>query len=385
MSRLKRRLFCCLLVATSALLVGTGCDNPMQKAQEREARIMERARGLHGSEAAESERECLRSFFTTSLHFTGEGMRYWYEEEGGFMDITGIAYDQLDCKTCHVRSCDSCHAVEKDGATVLSREKARDMNTCLPCHTREGLTFKFDKEKGMGDVHLAAGMVCADCHFGSDVHGDGKYYKSMRSPGGVRIGCEGCHKESESDGPAFDPNTDSHSAHGDLLSCQACHVSNTTACMNCHFGKFLETGERKGNFVPVKEWMLLVNHEGKVTSGSAMTLVHEGKKFLAYVPYYTHSVSPEGKTCGDCHANEAVKRIRDGKNVPVFAFEKGKPVSWEGVIPLVPERLDYVYLDKTEEGWVPLSDDEPAKTQFAAYGEPLTEKQMESLAEEQGE
>jgi hypothetical protein len=110
--------------------------------------------------------------------------------------------------------------------------------------------------------------------------------------------------------------------------------------MNCHFGKFLETGECKGNFVPMKEWMLLVNHEGKVTSGSAMILVHEGKKFPAYVPYYTHSVSPEGKKCGDCHANEAVKRIRDGKNVPVFAFKKGKPFSWEGVIPLVPERLE---------------------------------------------
>lgn len=49
-------------------------------------------------DAAETPSPCLRSFFTKSLHFTGEGMRYWYEEAGGFMRITGIPYRDLDCK-----------------------------------------------------------------------------------------------------------------------------------------------------------------------------------------------------------------------------------------------------------------------------------------------
>jgi hypothetical protein len=37
-----------------------------------------------------------------SLHYTGEGMRYWYEEPGGFMDVTRIPYNELDCSSCHV-------------------------------------------------------------------------------------------------------------------------------------------------------------------------------------------------------------------------------------------------------------------------------------------
>ena len=367
-----------------ACLLGAGCDNPMKKAQEREEKIMKRAmKARLGEEAAQPEEQCLRSFFTKSLHYTGEGMRYWYEEEGGFKDIAGIDYSELDCKNCHVQSCDSCHADKQGDSMVISQAKARDMQTCLPCHGREGLTFKFDKAKGdKGDVHIAAGMVCADCHFGADVHGDGNFYTSMRSPGGVKIGCKKCHGEESGDAPAFDPETESHAAHGDLLACQACHVSNTTACMNCHFEKFLETGSRKGNFVPMKDWVLLLNHEGQVTSGSAMSLVHEGKKFLAYVPYYTHSVTPEGRQCEDCHANEAVELMSEGKKVTVFGFEKGEPTTWKGVVPLVPDLLDFVYLDKTKKGWKPLADDEPAKVQFAAYGEPLTESQLESLKEE---
>ncbi len=38
------------------------------------------------------------SFFNKSLHHTTEGMRYWYEEQGGFRNITGIPYAELDCK-----------------------------------------------------------------------------------------------------------------------------------------------------------------------------------------------------------------------------------------------------------------------------------------------
>ena len=49
------------------------------------------------------------SFFKKGLHYTGEGMRYCYEREDGLMSITGIPYKELDCKNCHVQSCDPCH------------------------------------------------------------------------------------------------------------------------------------------------------------------------------------------------------------------------------------------------------------------------------------
>ena len=41
------------------------------------------------------------------------------------------------------------------------------------------------------DLHFTAGMVCADCHVGSDVHGDGKLYASEQDQVGIR--CEDCH------------------------------------------------------------------------------------------------------------------------------------------------------------------------------------------------
>lgn len=373
-----------------ALTMGTGCESRMEAAAERDERIKERARLARLKESgepitAQSGDGRLRSFFVNSLHHTGEGMRYWYEEAGGFMNITGIPYADLDCGTCHVQSCDRCHAEEKDGAMVLSRDKVRNMETCLPCHGREGLTFKFDKAEGKTDVHVAAGMVCADCHHGKDVHGDGRFRTSMRSPNAVNVGCESCHTESGETAPAFDPMTDSHSVHGDLLTCQACHVSNTTACMNCHFDAFLETGERKGNFIPMKDWVLLINHEGRVTSGSAMSLVHEGRKFLAYVPYYTHSVMAEGRHCSDCHANPAVNRMVTGRQVPVLRYEDGRVIPWKGVVPVVPDRLDFVFLDKDGDGWQPLPPGDEVMVQFAAYGEPLSPEQLESLAQEMGE
>lgn len=41
------------------------------------------------------------------------------------------------------------------------------------------------------DLHHTAGLVCADCHIGGDVHGDGNLYSSERYQVGVR--CEDCH------------------------------------------------------------------------------------------------------------------------------------------------------------------------------------------------
>lgn len=345
------------------------------------------SQGVVESKDAESqpgksaESECLSSVFTQSLHFTGEGMRYWYEEEGGFMDITGIPYDQLDCKTCHVRSCDKCHARESGGRSYFSEHKTKSMNTCLPCHSREKLTFKFDGEKGHMDVHTGAGMVCADCHHNTDVHGDGKFRDSMRSPGAVQADCEKCHIDQCQPSPAFDTSIESHQVHNGKLDCSACHVSNTMACLNCHFDNFLDTGKRAGNFVPIKDWTLLINHEGKVTAGSAMTLVYKNQKFLAYVPYYTHSIEAKGRQCEACHMNEAVRTIMDGNAVEMLAYENGELKHWQGAVPVRPESLNWVFLNKTRDGgWEPVPNDDDPKIQFAAYGKPLTEEQFNKLS-----
>ncbi|MBW1981160.1 MAG: hypothetical protein JRJ12_08045 [Deltaproteobacteria bacterium] len=331
--------------------------------------------------AADSNQPCLTSFFTKSLHFTGEGMRRWYEEDGGFMEITKIPYDQLNCKKCHVRSCDQCHAKKKRAKLVFSPKKARDINTCLPCHGREGLTFRFDGEQNKLDVHLAAGMVCADCHWRYDIHGDGRFRPSMRHPKGVRASCQCCHVEQQKESPEFDPDTVSHRVHGGKLACAACHVRTTMACYNCHFDRFLKTGTKKGNFVPMKDWLLLINYQGKVTSGSAMTLVYKNKKFIAYVPYFTHSVSSEGRSCNECHMNKAVAKMEKGEKVPVVDFKKGKIVPWKGVVPVVQGKLQWAFLNKTKEGWQPVPSQEEPQVQFAAYGSPLNTEQLANMAQ----
>ncbi len=41
------------------------------------------------------------------------------------------------------------------------------------------------------DVHFQNGMVCADCHVGSDVHGDGRIYTTSKQQQELR--CEDCH------------------------------------------------------------------------------------------------------------------------------------------------------------------------------------------------
>ncbi len=327
-----------------------------------------------GSVLVSQAQEAQESCFFKSLHHTGEGMRYWYEEHGGFRELTGIPYEKLDCKTCHVKSCDPCHATREGESCSYSVAKAQEMETCLACHSREKAAFNMGKEKGALDVHIANGMVCASCHKAGDVHGDGRFYHSMRDEGAVRASCEMCHEPKEDDIAA-------HKVHKGKLDCASCHIANSISCLNCHFDNFLKTGKRAGNFIPpIQDWLLLINYRGRVTSGSVQTLVYEKKKFIAYSPYFTHAVQAKGRECADCHANQAVKLIKEGKSVPMAAFKGGKMVSWRGVVPLVPERLEWHFLDKAGDDWVLIPDKKAPKTQFACYGEPLTKEQIEKLS-----
>jgi len=310
--------------------------------------------------------------FSKSLHATGEGMRYWYEEEGGLMSLTGIPYAELDCSNCHVKSCDQCHLEEDadSGTCALTNAKASSAGTCLVCHGREALTYRMCEKSGTQDVH---GRACSDCHSAVEVHGDGNSYRSMRNPRAPRVACVDCHGETMSTSRA-------HTVHGDKLDCAACHVSATTACMNCHMDTFLETGSRKGNFFPLQDWLLLINYEGQITSATAMTIVYDDQRFVCYGPYFTHAAQREGKPCEACHANEAVKKMQAGERVPMLRYEDGQVVSWKGVVPVVADRLEWAYLNKQGEGWVPLPAGGAETVQYVEYGTPLTADQLRKMA-----
>ena len=50
---------------------------------------------------------------------------------------------------------------------------------------------KFKKAVHLEDIHQKAGMHCADCHVGSDVHGNGNLYNEPRAA--IQIDCIDCH------------------------------------------------------------------------------------------------------------------------------------------------------------------------------------------------
>jgi hypothetical protein len=324
---------------------------------------------VDSAKAQEEEKSC----FYNSLHRTGEGMRYWYEEQGGFKAVTGIPYKNLDCKNCHVKSCDRCHVEKKGEKCLYSLKKAKDSKTCLGCHSREKVTFALGKRKGTLDVHTANGMGCVDCHKGHDVHGDGTPYRTMRDEGAVQASCGNCHELGD--------NIKAHTVHNNKLDCAACHVANTTSCLNCHFSKFLEQKKRPGNFFPpIQDWMILVNYKGKVTSGNVQTLVHEGKTFITYAPYFTHAVRKKARACPDCHGTKAVKRLKKGRKVVMAKYEKDEMVSFKGVVPLVPDLLVWQFMDKEGDKWVPIKTKEKPMVQYSCYAEPFTKEQIKKMA-----
>ena len=329
------------------------------------------------SPTCQAEQPAPDSFFDTSLHATGEGMRYWYEEEGGFMKLTGIPYKDLGCKNCHATSCDKCHAEkEKDGGMKYSVEKSKAGETCLACHVRAQSAMGLDKKMGFTDVHVAKGLTCTDCHKGKDVHGDGTPHKSMRAADAVHTKCEDCHKKDQLS------DADYHTVHEGKLHCNACHVTASMTCNNCHFDEFLRTMVKKGKAIPSKSWLLLVNYQDQVTAGNAQTLIGKGKTFVAYAPYFTHSVMKEGRKCNACHGSEHVKTMLEAKAVQITDFVDGKLVPAKGVIPLVPDKIKWTWLDMGEnKPWTKMENPPEPVVQFAGYGKPLTQEQLEAMSE----
>jgi len=318
------------------------------------------------------KKDCL---FLSSLHYTTEGMRHWYSKEnGGLETITGVPYDDLSCKNCHVSSCDRCHTVERNGTLTYSTAGAKKQELCLECHTRAKSMIALDQKTGDVDVHFQKGMECMDCHTGKEVHGDGTEYTSMEQNGAMDAQCENCHATVEESVP--------HTVHGDQVDCKACHIRRVVSCTNCHFDHFLETGEKKA--VKVSDWIFLLNQKGKVTSANMQTFVaKDDQTFLMFAPHMSHSVMKEGRECNGCHGTENVKKVNEG-GIVLTRMTDGQVVGTEGVIPVV-NGVDYdcVYLDYSDGAWIPLENHAAPVYHFPAYGEPLSKEQLRKLTEPQ--
>jgi len=114
-----------------------------------------------------------------------------------------------------------------------------------------------------------------------------------------------------------------------------------------------------------------------------MTLVYKNKKFVAYVPYFTHSISSQGRGCHDCHGNVAVTKMKRGEKVAVVDFKNKEIVSWKGVVPVVEGKLEWAFLNRTKKAWEQITTRDNPLVQFAAYGTALTEEQFNKMAEKE--
>ncbi|MBN2775187.1 MAG: hypothetical protein JXR31_13100, partial [Prolixibacteraceae bacterium] len=313
-------------------------------------------------------------FYSSSLHFTANGMKYWYgKEQGGLESVIDVPYEKAGCTKCHVASCDACHKTIVDGKPVYSTEEARKQETCLKCHARESsMILKIDKNANTPDVHVQAGMTCVDCHTSREFHGDGVEYQSMKQHGAMDVKCTNCH-ESVSE-------SQSHTVHGDKLDCNACHVRHVLSCTNCHVETMVKTGKRVA--VPVSGWKFLMNYEGKVTAANMQTfLAPENKTLLMFAPQFSHSVKKEGDKCEDCHASDNVKMVLK-KEINLTWLEDGTVKQTKGIFPVVDGvKYNTVFQDYKDEVWTPIEKQLDPKIQYVGYGTPLTKEQMEKLSE----
>ena len=310
--------------------------------------------------------------YNSSLHYSARGMAYWYDKaNGGLETITGIPYQDLDCKNCHVRLCDACHRTTIDNKPVYSRMVARKQDTCLRCHKRVATILQIDKDNNQENVHSANGMGCMDCHTAREVHGDGVEYKSMRQPGAMDAQCRKCHQNVK---PSI-----SHKVHREKLDCNACHIRHVVSCTNCHIETVMKEGKRVS--IPVSGWVFLITYNGKVTSGNMQTFVAPGDKtFLMFAPQNSHSVMKEGRKCDECHGTEIVKKVREGR-LSLTWLENGNVINIKGVIPVVNGvTYEAVYQNYKEGKWIPIEHPQSPKMQYAAFGEPLSAEQLKKLS-----
>ena len=338
-----------LLFALTGMIILTGC------AEEKSTKPT-------GTEIGQN-----RQLLTSSLHNTTNGMRYFYSSaNGGIEGLTGISFDALACRSCHVEptDCADCHATEAGGGTP---EDAK----CLVCHTRQGAEISL----GYTDEHRSRGFKCADCHDKSDVHGDGQSHDSMLSAGAIQADCSnaGCHTISDLPGNIY------HSQHvqgSTRIECAACHVQSVVTCYNCHFESEVQSNQQVF-FGQFRDWKFLVKRGGKVALANLATITYHGKGMEVLAPYYAHTVARNAiKSCDDCHDNAAVREYRSSGTITLVSWDEANHAlvqRTQGIIPVPGDwknSLRLSYAGKDESGsWIHLND--RADGQQMLFAEPL--------------
>lgn len=337
----------------------------------------------------QNKEKLAEEYLPTSLHATIQGMRTFYTAADGdenfigdgYQAITGVNYDDIGCKFCHAsdsdiqaNDCAACHGSDDYSATV-------ENDTCLGCHSRQSSEIAL----GFDDVHSTT--TCEGCHAWEEMHGDGTAYQSMWAEGARYTTCEGCHTGENATGPAVAAN---HDPHGGKLHCSACHVESVITCYNCHFDSEVsgagKVASAKFGGSGDKAWVMLLNHDGQVRTGSFQSLVYEGgNTFVVFAPFHGHSVSATARTCGDCHGNDAITQLSENGKIVFSTFDEatGKPVQQTfGAIPLVDGKIELTFMDLDNStgtpAWTLIEQRIPENIQYG-YCTPLTDEQVAKM------
>ncbi|MCW3128640.1 MAG: cytochrome c3 family protein [Methanophagales archaeon] len=254
--------------------------------------------------------------FSTSLHYTGAGMKGEYERgaAGEFGIDMDEYYAKWNCSKCHATTCTKCHIGFQ--FPHVMEDLSKNMTTCDQCHFKKqtsifiGETPAHNKIPIEGpevphpaDIHYQNGLTCTDCHTAEEMHGTGVEYSTMLEA--VSVSCEDCHNspgKTVKGMPVtqYSNDTQSHKIHGDKLDCAACHTGWAPTCVNCH----LDT--RKGTKVVIDDFHLAIAADGKIKPFINMTAMHDNATHTGWAEWFPHTVTNKSKDCAFCHENRAV-------------------------------------------------------------------------------
>lgn len=319
----------------------------------------------------------------TSLHGTSKGMQYWYERGDGFRASAGVNYSQLGCPGCHVYNealtgvsketpCLACHAATSNPA--VANFDVVDNAKCMKCHSRQASEVSMN----LPDVHRAAGMKCEACHTAAQVHGSGSASVNTMFDE-LKVECVSCHKAGGS-APAAPTNT-AHSAHGNKLACQTCHMSGSVTCYNCHFKD--ELAGKKTAYAKYADWVFLGNYRNQVYPLNFQSVEYEGKTFNAWGPFHGHTITQNGRSCNACHGAPTVAPLVNGEKLVVTRWDAatGTMTHLKGVIPVPAtyhSQFQFDYVTKNATGGWSFVETGPDASHML-YATPLTASQMNKL------
>jgi thiosulfate/3-mercaptopyruvate sulfurtransferase len=269
---------------------------------------------------------------------------------------------EYHCNECHA-TCGDCHISQPasvGGGLIeghaFQREPSMSRN-CTACHGSRVKDEYYGAHEGISsDVHFQARMACIDCHTGDEMHGVGMT-ATHRYDGAPEPACIDCHQEQAGIGSGIPQ----HEIHGtETVSCQVCHSTTYTSCVNCHvertdedvpfysvedhsLGFFigrnvLQSSDRPWGWTPVRQVPIDINSFSFY--GDDLMPNFQARPTWTYAtPHNIQRNTPQTASCNACHGNDEVFLTPD--NVAEFEHPANANVMVDAAPPL-PEGYENV-------------------------------------------